>query len=638
MILAGKKCVAMLFWVAILLLPITVFAQDFPDTVQLQPVEISVKKQLHPNGKIVLADSLALAVNRNYSLAELLNRNTNIFIKNYGPGALALPSFRGTTAGHTKLYWNGLPLTSPMLGVADLNLVPVFAIDEVELQYGNAGLQQGSGGFGGNISINTSTSQRNIFAAELMQNLGSFGLNQTQFKAEYGRKMMASTRVFHQQADNNFPFINTAKLNHPKEKQQHASYRQYGFVQTINVLLGERSGISAAIWHQRAEKELPPLMTTANNRENQEDEATRATIQYKRYNKNTHWLVDAGYSRERLNYDNVIADIHSRSIFQRLYIYPHLRWQKLKKIHVQAGLQVMADEATSPKYSRKNQQRMGLPVSIDLWPQNRFRLSVLLRPETINFSYNTFSIATNANYELLKKGKLNMYANFGRNYNYPTLNDLYWYPGGNPNLLPEQAFTAETGLQQNISAGNKRISWQNAVNGFSVMVDNFIQWQPGAQGYWQPQNLKKVWSRGAELSSKISYKLSNSTVSLSGAYSYTKSTSQKPLSPQDKTVGKQLIYVPYHNAQLAAFYTVGKSIFSAQYIYTHFRYTPTSFLPAYNTINLQAETGFSIRQTQMRASLKCNNLFNQSYQAIEWRPMPSRWFEAGVAIKFSRPL
>ncbi|MGZ5304733.1 MAG: TonB-dependent receptor domain-containing protein, partial [Bacteroidia bacterium] len=173
---------------------------------------------------------------------------------------------------------------------------------------------------------------------------------------------------------------------------------------------------------------------------------------------------------------------------------------------------------------------------------------------------------------------------------------------------------------------------------FSTTVDNYIQWQQGSQGFWQPLNLKKVWSRGAEVSSKLSCKFVKNIISLSGNYSYVKSTSQRALNDQDKTVGKQLIYVPHHTMQTSAIYSRGKSIFSAQYLYTHYRYTPTSFLTAYTLINLQAETGFSLKKVELRASVKCNNLLNESYQAIEWRPMPGRWFEVGLAIKFSQSL
>jgi iron complex outermembrane receptor protein len=379
-------------------------------------------------------------------------------------------------------------------------------------------------------------------------------------------------------------------------------------------------------------------MTTANNREKQEDASTRATFQLKKYTPAINWYLDAGYSREKLNYDNIVADIYSRSIFQRVYIYPHLRWKKFRNLQLEAGVQTTADEATSPKYSRKTQQRFGLPVSLQYQLRKRLQLSLLLRPETVNFQYKTFSFSVNGNYELLKQEKLAVYANAGKNYNYPTLNDLYWYPGGNPNLLPENAISTESGLNSKISSENKKLVWNNSASVFSTVIDNYIQWQQASQGYWSPQNLKKVWSRGAEVSSKISAKWAKNTFSFGAAYSYVRSTSQRALNDLDKTVGRQLIYVPAHTAQTSAVYSYGKSIFSAQYIYTHYRYTPTYFLPGYGLLNLQAETGITVKKLAFRASLKCNNVLNKSYQAIEWRPMPGRWFEAGLAIKFSNSL
>ncbi len=634
----GKQICSVVLWLLLSIFPAAVFSQTPPDSLTMPEVEITGKAKPFQGMKMVEMDSLVLANNRNYSLAELLTRNSTVFIKNYGPGALALPSFRGTAAGHTKLYWNGLPLTSPMLGVADFNLVPVFAVDAVELQYGNAGLQQGSGGFGGNISMQSVSSKRNELSGELMQSYGSFGLRQTQFRAGYGKKIMASTRIYHQKSDNDFLFINTTKPGLPKERQKNAAYRQYGWVQTLDGEIREKLWFSAAFWYQEADKQLPPLLITANNNETQYDASARATFQLRKYAENTQYFLDAGYSREKLDYDNLIAGIHSRSIFQRYYIYPHLRWKKLRSLQADAGLQAIADEATSPKYNRKGQQRVSIPVNLQYAGIRRLQLSFLLRPETFNFQNYVLSYAAAANVEVIKNKKLDFYSNIGRNYNYPTLNDLYWYPGGNPNLQPENALSAEAGCKNQLRSKNGKINWQNGVTFFTTTVDNYIQWQPGSGGFWTPQNLKKVWSRGTEISSKTAVDVAGFKVDVSGAYSYVRSTSQRALSELDKTVGRQLIYVPVHTAQMGATAGYGKSIFSAQYIYTQRRNTPTYFLPAYSIVNLQLESGFTLKNVALRAFAKCNNLLDVSYQAIEFRAMPGRWFELGAAINFTQKL
>ena len=45
-------------------------------------------------------------------------------------------------------------------------------------------------------------------------------------------------------------------------------------------------------------------------------------------------------------------------------------------------------------------------------------------------------------------------ASITRNYRFPTLNDLYFLPGGNPALNNESGFTYETGLSFSVGKDN----------------------------------------------------------------------------------------------------------------------------------------------------------------------------------------
>ena len=54
---------------------------------------------------------------------------------------------------------------------------------------------------------------------------------------------------------------------------------------------------------------------------------------------------------------------------------------------------------------------------------------------------------------LSKKGNIVAKASISRNYRFPTLNDLYFLPGGNPDLKSEHGFTYDVGLS--FSVGKK---------------------------------------------------------------------------------------------------------------------------------------------------------------------------------------
>lgn len=73
-------------------------------------------------GKSWTPDSLTLRQAATGNLPQLLATLPSLSFKQYAPGGLATPALRGTGAGHTQVYWEGLPLNSSMLGQQDLAL------------------------------------------------------------------------------------------------------------------------------------------------------------------------------------------------------------------------------------------------------------------------------------------------------------------------------------------------------------------------------------------------------------------------------------------------------------------------------------------------------------------------------------
>ena len=103
--------------------------------------------------KIQKFDSLTLKLNQNENLGELLSRQCPLYIKSYGQGSLATISFRGTSAAHTGIYWNGFNLNPPNIGSTDLSIIPVSYFNSVNVLYGPSGSLFGSGNIGGNIQL-----------------------------------------------------------------------------------------------------------------------------------------------------------------------------------------------------------------------------------------------------------------------------------------------------------------------------------------------------------------------------------------------------------------------------------------------------------------------------------------------------
>ena len=74
-------------------------------------------------------DSSVIQNKMSVSLSDLLSESTSVFIKNHGRGALATASFRGTAASHTQVSWNGININSPLAGMVDFSMIPVYIGD-----------------------------------------------------------------------------------------------------------------------------------------------------------------------------------------------------------------------------------------------------------------------------------------------------------------------------------------------------------------------------------------------------------------------------------------------------------------------------------------------------------------------------
>jgi outer membrane cobalamin receptor len=123
------------FW----LLVAAASAQDMErDTMALEGVEVFAPAlDKYAQGQTVRAVSKEnLEEFQGQDLGSLLQQRSGIFVRQHGPGMIASVTMRGTSAGHTAVFWNGLPINSPSLGQLDFSLVPVNGIDAATIHHG----------------------------------------------------------------------------------------------------------------------------------------------------------------------------------------------------------------------------------------------------------------------------------------------------------------------------------------------------------------------------------------------------------------------------------------------------------------------------------------------------------------------
>ena len=226
-------------------------------------------------------------------------------------------------------------------------------------------------------------------------------------------------------------------------------------------------------------------------------------------------------------------------------------------------------------------------------------------------------------------------------FRFPTLNDLYFLPGGNPDLKKESGWTYDVGLSFAVR-GDERYSISGSANWFDSHISDWIIWLPTTKGFFSPDNIKDVHAYGIEFKSNLNVILAKDwQLGLDGTFSWTPSINEgEPRTPADQSVGKQLPYVPLLSSTVTGRLSWRSWAFLYKWCYYSERYTMSSNdftltgkLPPYFMSNISLEKGFDFSWSELSIKGTINNLFNEEYLSVLSRPLPGINFEIFLSIR-----
>jgi iron complex outermembrane receptor protein len=600
-----------------------VYSQEVSDTINIQPVKI-VAKKIPDSFKVTYIDSIVIKESAN--LAELLQEHSPVFVKNYGLGSLASVSFRGTGAAHTKVLWNGININSPTLGQVDFSLFPTLFYDNVELHHGASGLIDGNGAIGGSVNLSSKPVYNKGFGTSLQQSIGSYNSYITAGMVTFSNKKWCSeTQVYYNSSKNNFDFVNITLLDEPTVIQSNASIQQYGVQQTMFKKLNN-GDIGIRLWYFNSDRMLPPEMSKDDASQNQKDESIRALLEWKKLKGNFSYKWLSALVKDQLIYVDSSSNIYSLNnsylVSNKLLTKYYLGNNFILSNDLTVGYEQAKADGYEATHSRLNNSWL---ISINK-QFNRINIDLFNRFMSVDNNTKLISPSVGIQYSLLKNKQLKLNVNSGINYNYPTFNDLYWKPGGNPNLKPEQARMVELGSSYSHLFNKTNLGFE--VTGFYSYVYDWILWAQTPSGFWSPSNLKEVENKGIELSLKAETIINKLIIRANANYATTYSTNMKAQSSTDNSVGKQLRYVPFHQVNYSIRALYKSYSLNYNYNYTGKRFTTSDnnwYLPANFTSDISLSKKFIIgKKSSVSTSFKINNLFDQDYQSIAWRAMPGR--------------
>lgn len=599
------------------------------DGIEIRAEKISV---FSAGLKIQKIDSTTLSLRQGISIATFLSEQSPVFLRSYGPGGISTLSVRGTNPSQSGIFWNGVNLYQPNMGMTDLSRISTFDFNDISLQSGGASTLLGSGVIGGSLHLANTMKFSSRLRSSVLLTGATSGKLSGGIKISSGSNKLAYTGSL--SGDWNQNDFWYSAYNGERLRLEHALSKSVSSIHQAEYILNRKQRLSAGFWYQLTDRQIPPTMTMDKSDQQQWDQAIRSNLQWSYTGTNQSFWVRTALVDEKEHYESpkaAIDDFYHLNTLQTEFEYKHYF---SNQITLGSGVTGHVTRADVPYYEGIQYQ-----PEASFWAALAYNhaktgiKSVLSLRQDFTKGYQIpFCPSFNAEVPVKKRVKLNF--GVSRNFRVPTMNDLYWNPGGNPDLEPENSWNLHAGGAYVYQKG-ENVQSRIALDIYNIFIDNLIQWVPGDAGIWSAQNVQKIWSRGVEISSKTDFQMYGFNGYFRFGYNFTPSTYRETSPDGSDAKDKQLIYIPLHKV-VETFYA-GKGKFYGMFTYslTGKRYVQsdnTKSLPAYSLLDFYGGATFKISKTNFRLQAEIRNLMNKTYQSVLYYPEPGISFSLNLLI------
>jgi vitamin B12 transporter len=620
------------------LLTLFVFVQTesaqtiFADTIPIPEITItSSRENFYSEANLnYSADSNQRSYFGLNSIGDVLQRFTPAQISSYGVGGISTISIRGTADDQTNVLWNGIRINSATLGTMDISLIPVHAASSVQVVTNASGAVLGNGNFGGSILLNTIPVFEKHFSLSVRQDISSFSDYRTNLSWSVGtKKVYFSSASFFQDAQNNFTFVDRYKPDNPLETIQHNETRQWASVHQLNIKLPRSQFLEAGNFTLQKHHNIPAIMGGyQNSKKYQDDFSTKSYVKYQKVFNQSQFYIRSGYVYDYMLYDDSLSRISAPYYVHQLQQSANYRHFLKHGFVLDAGLDYHVDLADVQTYADRIVQHRGALFSGVNYTLKQLKVSATVRQEISGKKYIRPQFGLVVSYTE-HKNRVNMSLSYADKFRYPDLNDLYWQPGGNVDLKPENGFTAEYNLlvQSQFQHSMYGISFLNSV--YYTSIRNTIVWTPLNSGLYSPQNIKQTAHYGHESTLKqvLRWNATNA-FSVSVNYNFNRAVIVKDAGNAELE-GNFIRYKPQHSIKAFMLFEDRFFNFGCNYTYVGHRYTDDEnisvfSLPAHSLLDMFLSFKGSFKSADAEIVFKVNNLLNTSYEVVRSYAQPLR--------------
>ncbi len=583
---------------------------------------------LHPENRA----GDASRISPRHSVSQLLSEQTHTFVRFYGPGRLATISQKGASPQQTAILYKGFNMQNPTIGLTDVSLFSGFLFDRV-WSGSNSSAIYGSGIVNNGIHLAASSSQQ----------------DQLQFSSQYGglghwfygvsleangRASQSVVKAYFDGAKNNMRYTG---LGGVEGRLPNARNRQGGFLLEQDFLMKGGHRLNFFGTHTLAHREIPPTRLQSRSEATQEDQMGRYGFVYQHFNEKRVLSLRGIWMVDRVDYKDPSTNTNSKNGAETIQLISRYfrKWNE----HAQFMLQLdwLVQNGRSNAYagrSSRSQVAMLMALKKRL-PGLNLSVSASNRIQWNEFSGLEWLPFLEANYKI--SDLLQLYLQVQRTFRVPALDDLFWLPGGNPDLRPESGWHEELGLRYVTSIHN----WNHEIQGslYYRNIRDWILWTPVNAQVWVPQNIARVRSSGIEMSYSGNWTSGDITLEPKLLYTYQHVTEAHADPSMRSRDGNRLVYMPDH--QLRA---------TLQCTYRHFgigihhRLVSRTFadpqneqvVPGYQLSNISAAFTKKVNRVKVTTRLMVENALNTDYEVIANYPMPGRLYYVSLTVKFMK--
>lgn len=598
--------------------------------VQIVSTRYNVPAIVQPQ-QVMIISSEVLANTSARDLVGLLSLYGHAYLRSNGPGLASGLTQRGLGTNSFQVIRDGFSLNQHMHGQVDLALIPVSALGTAEIATANTSSTYGSAASGGSLLVGGNWNH----GWSLSHERGPWGYQETSgsIASPLGQTTI-SVNGGYTLSDNSFSYEAPDQAETLKRVNANLDRK---WLQLGALTRGDRFSVRTNLYLHDVERGIPDPINFLGSDGYQWDDELRLTTEITGAEE-AGWSAGAQVWQSKLLYDDNWLTEVSYNRVRGVTLAMNRKLDVASWLNIASNIGVEHIAVTTNNYT-DNPTRNSLNGSLHgmVKATESLNLFPAMRLDVIEGVGSALSPSLGAN-QAIVPGRLHLRSQWSYNFTSPTLNDLYWGFGGNPDLEPERAHKFDLGFHVQREYGNTNIDWQ--LQGYLTRAKNGIIWQPGPSDIWSPVNLQNMHSHGLENSVQMSGNLGDLTLRVGSQITWNRAYIPKARYENDPAVDRQLRYTPEWMLRFQGGASYKLVDVNAEVSHDGKRFTSEDHsavidpLPSSTNANFGIQFRLPTNVVTPSFRLTLVNAFDAQFSTIAWYPMPGRHLL--LAVKLGR--